>query len=77
MTVTRVQFLDVKVNRDRWSEEVELLEKEISRTIQYFRYMEELFRYEALTGTIAGYAAYCWRMAGVYGNLAEKTESRL
>ncbi|PVF91436.1 hypothetical protein CPB86DRAFT_719431, partial [Serendipita vermifera] len=63
--VVRVQFLESKVNRDRWNEEVELLETELKRTRTYFATISQEWakRAKSVTG---GCAAYCYRMAGTY-----------
>jgi hypothetical protein len=70
--VMRVQFLDVKVNHDRWQEEVELLEAEIKRTIDYFKHFAEEWRKFSKQDTSHGRAAYGRRMANVYDRLAQQ-----
>lgn len=70
--VMRVQFLDVKVNHDRWKEEVELLEAEITRTIDYFKYFAGEWRALAKRSTSRGRRAYGYRMASTYDQLAKK-----
>lgn len=60
----------MKVNRDRWKEEVMLLEEEITRTERYFRHFSECLTVQ-WRQTRAGRAAYLARMAATYLMLAE------
>jgi hypothetical protein len=71
----RVQFLDMKVNRDRWQEEVELLEAEIGRTINYFKHLSEEWRNLAKRSVSCGCMAYGHCMANTYDRLARQAES--
>ncbi|PVF91605.1 hypothetical protein CPB86DRAFT_303151 [Serendipita vermifera] len=73
--VMRVQFLDVKVNHDRWKEEVELLEAEIARSISYFKHFATEWSNLANRSASRGCVAYCYRMAAMYGQLAQKAET--
>jgi hypothetical protein len=64
----------MKVNRDRWVEEVILLEEEVARTERYFRYYSErLTRQSRLVQ--AGMAAYLARMAATYLKLAGEVQA--
>lgn len=68
--VIRVQFLDAKVNRDRWIEETELLDIELDRTRQYFRFFSQEWDSFAQKNS-GGRAAYGKRMAAKYSILTE------
>lgn len=70
----RVQFLDLKVNRDRWVEEVALLEEELKRTQTYFRRVSSLLHLRSFE-YYGGYAAYLARMASVYSRLADGVQN--
>ena len=60
----------MKVNCDRWKEEVLLLEEEIKRTERYFRWFSASLT-ERSRQTQAGMAAYLARIAATYLRLAE------
>jgi hypothetical protein len=72
-TVVRVQFLESKVNRDRWNEEVELLETELVRTKTYFATISHEWVKLAASAT-DGRAAYCHRLAATYHRLESEVE---
>jgi hypothetical protein len=65
----------MKVNRDRWIEEVILLEEEVGRTERYYRYFSVRLT-ERSRQTQAGVAAYLARMAATYLKLAEEVRLR-
>jgi len=70
LLVLRVQFLDMKVNRDRWKEEVILLEEEIRRIEHYFLYFSERL-VERSMQVHGGLAAHLARMSATYLKLAK------
>ncbi|KAG8846910.1 hypothetical protein FRB91_000368 [Serendipita sp. 411] len=69
--VERAQFLDAKVNRDRWAEEVELLQTELIRTKASFLHFSNLWHQLSLAPLSSpGRSAFCSRMAARYTGMA-------
>jgi hypothetical protein len=61
----------MKVNKERWEEEVELLGVELERVGHWFRHASEAWRRQAGDQHV-GIAAYSARMASTYDKLNQE-----
>jgi hypothetical protein len=71
-SVMRVQFLDVKTTLDRWKEEVQILETELIRTAQYFRWKSMVWHERARFTVEPGERAHAYLMVFTFTRLAER-----
>jgi len=71
--VIRVQFLDMKVNKERWEEEEELLQVELKRVKEWFKHLSEVYNQHS-NDLHPGTAAYSARMATAYQMLEHKVQ---
>jgi hypothetical protein len=69
--VLRVQFLESKVNLNRWAEEIKLVNVEISFTIGSFEYRARYWMARASGGFSPGEIAHGYHMAAFYNAMAK------
>lgn len=74
--VLRVQFLEAKVNHDRWAEEVELVRQELLYTMATFDYLHKYWKQRSFDAT-PGAAAYAHRMANMYTSMAMQIAQKI
>jgi hypothetical protein len=75
--VLRVQFLDVKTTLDRWKEEVELIQVEIFRTAQYFRWMAYVWGHRGESSMIRGERAHAFSMRCLFTSLEKNIHDKI
>lgn len=68
----RVKWFRDRADRDRFREEVEILEAEFQRTVISFGRMSEVWSQMATDATGPGSAAYAHRKAAMYKGLEEE-----
>lgn len=75
--VLRVQFLEAKVNRDRWSEECEMTMAELRLTRGTFQYKQQWWTDKALIADTEGAAAHARSMAAMYDVMAQQITQKI
>ena len=73
----RVGFLREKARRDRWIEEVKLLEGEIKWTKRYFDFQVSQWEQRAAVANGPGYREYALRQASMWGQLADEAHKQI
>ncbi|KAG8820531.1 hypothetical protein FRC17_010124, partial [Serendipita sp. 399] len=69
--VLRVQFLEAKVNRDRWAEECKLVRAELGYTLETFDYMRQIWLERVMERPNPGAMAHTHKMSSMYQRMAE------
>ncbi|TDL14299.1 hypothetical protein BD410DRAFT_734297, partial [Rickenella mellea] len=72
LELDRVQWFRAMADKDRWQEEVEILEAEFGRCVRSFRRMAAVWGDLARPQTKKGYAAYAWRQASMFGRMEKE-----
>jgi hypothetical protein len=70
--VDRVKWFRDRADRDRFREEVEILEAEFERTMTSFNRLSDVWTQLASSATGPGRAAYAWRKAVMYQGLEQE-----
>lgn len=65
----------MRADRDRWREEIKLLEEELRRTVRGFRRMSEVWT-EIASENSDGRRAYAYRQADMYYEMARDANTR-
>ena len=65
--VYRVNWLRAKARKERWEEEIDLVENEMEWTTRCFHYHEERWRQRALNAKGPGERAYAWKQNSTWG----------
>jgi hypothetical protein len=77
LLVLRVQFLDAKTTLDRWKEERELLNVEMLRTANYFRWMSVVWEQQAYASRTPGERAHACSMRLNFMELEQGVRNRI
>jgi hypothetical protein len=75
--VLRVQYLDAKSTLNRWEEEVELVEVEMNRTMDYFGWMAQFWLERARQAETCGERAHGLSMRILFLGLRERIHERV
>jgi hypothetical protein len=75
--VLRVQFLEAKVNRDRWAEERELAMTELDFTRSTFEHKQQYWISRVFGAATAGAAAHAHSMAAIYDGMAQQVMHKI
>jgi hypothetical protein len=70
LLVLRIQFLEAKVNRDRWAEECEMTKEELKLTRRTFEHLRDEWDGRAARVITEGEAAHSRYMAAMYERMA-------
>jgi len=66
-----LQFLEAKINHDRWAEECEMARAELHLTRESFWHHRRYWNDRALAAVMDGAAAHAHYMAAMYHGMAE------
>jgi hypothetical protein len=75
--VLRVQFLEAKVNCDRWVEERELAMAELHYTRATFEHKRQHWTGRALGAAAAGEVGHAHFMAAIYDRMAQQVVQKI
>lgn len=72
--VYRVNWLRAKARKERWEEEIELIQNEMDWTINSFHYHQKIWKQRVDEAESPGHRAYAWKQSSTWAGWAKTAE---